>query len=190
MFVVDMPPTLAPGRTTAGYQLFRLRSPHVAVGGRGTLDSLFKQAAGEGISAFVSSDDSAAAGCVTASRCRFLRTMSQPQCRLCLKVRHLRRWYRIADTAEPHQYWSSTNGNGLASVLTYIPRRLERADELETQLQVAGTRRCQPAHRNAILAGRHWRSSSCSGRTLHTRCCLQRVPHDAYFGCWLRGFSG
>ncbi len=85
-------------------------------------DSLFSQAAAEGISVFVSSGDSGAAGCDThgappPANPQFASTnvICTTGYTTCVGGTE------FADLANPATYWSLTNGAGHVSVLSYIP---------------------------------------------------------------------
>jgi hypothetical protein len=85
-------------------------------------DALFKTAALEGISVFVSSGDSGASGCDTA----FSTPPSTPKANspnyICSSsYATCVGGTEFADTASPSAYWNSSNGAGLASVRSYIP---------------------------------------------------------------------
>ena len=84
-------------------------------------DTLFSQAASEGISVFVSSADSGAATCEPqfstpdSFQFRAINYICASSYATCVGATE------PADTANPAQYWSSTNGTGLTSALGYIP---------------------------------------------------------------------
>ena len=84
-------------------------------------DSLFSQAAAEGISVFVISGDSGAAGCdpynstPPASQIAGSNYICVSSHATCVGGT------QFADTANPGAYWSSTNGSGFESALGYIP---------------------------------------------------------------------
>ena len=84
-------------------------------------DALFSQAASEGISVFVSSGDSGAAGCdfsgQVAPPTQFLsiNEICSSSFATCVGGTE------FADFTNPSQYWSTTNGNGLVSAQGYIP---------------------------------------------------------------------
>ena len=85
-------------------------------------DALFKTAAAEGISVFVSSGDAGASGCDT----NFATPPASPQPNspnyICSSsYATCVGGTEFADTASPSTYWSSSNGSNLASVLGYIP---------------------------------------------------------------------
>ena len=86
-------------------------------------DTLFQQAAGEGISVFVSSDDSGASGCDTHGDAppptnpspnspNYICSSSYATCV---------GGTEFNDTGNPSAYWSSSNGVGGVSALSYIP---------------------------------------------------------------------
>ena len=84
-------------------------------------DTLFAQAASEGISVFVASTDSGAAACDTwsvaapAYQVRSVNYICSSSYATCVGGTE------FADTASPGTYWSSANGSGLSSALGYIP---------------------------------------------------------------------
>jgi len=85
-------------------------------------DNLFSTAAGEGISVFVSSGDSAAAGCddafssppgaIVANSPNYICSSQYATCV---------GGTQFADTTSPSTYWRSSNGTGYTSALGYIP---------------------------------------------------------------------
>ena len=84
-------------------------------------DTLFAQAAAEGISVFVSAGDSAAGYCATqfatppAYQFRSVNYICASSYATCAGGTEL------VDTVNPAQYWSATNAPGRVSVLSYIP---------------------------------------------------------------------
>ena len=84
-------------------------------------DNLFSIAAGAGISVFVSSDDSGAAGCDTGN--------ATPPATQALSINYICSssyatcvgGTEFNDAANPSNYWSTTNGAGEESVKSYIP---------------------------------------------------------------------
>jgi pseudomonalisin len=84
-------------------------------------DTLFSQAASEGISVFVSSGDSGAATCEAAGsvpqnyQFRSINYICSSSYATCVGGTEL------VEGANPSQYWSTTNGSGLTSALGYIP---------------------------------------------------------------------
>ena len=83
------------------------------------LDTTFSQAAVQGISVFVSSGDSGVEGCEGLTKNSTLYPSISDYCAsgsvTCVGGTE------FADTASPSTYWSSTNGVGGASALSYIP---------------------------------------------------------------------
>ena len=84
-------------------------------------DAFFQQAAAEGISVFISSDDSGVAGCEasfvnpTAGQTASINSLCSSGYVTCVGGTEFN------DTANPATYWSSTNGAGYLSALSYIP---------------------------------------------------------------------
>jgi len=84
-------------------------------------DNVFSQAAAEGISVFVSSGDSGAAGCD--------KSFSTPPANQAASSNYICAssyatcvgGTQFADTGNPSAYWSSSNGSGFESALGYIP---------------------------------------------------------------------
>jgi subtilase family serine protease len=86
-------------------------------------DTLFQQAASEGISSFVSSGDSAAAGCDTA----FSTPAATPAYPVSINYICASSYTTCVggtefnDTSSPTSYWSSSNNSDRGSALSYIP---------------------------------------------------------------------
>ncbi len=84
-------------------------------------DSLFSTAAGEGISVFVSSDDSGAAGCETGNatptgtQVLSINSICSSTYATCVGGTEFN------DTSNPSKYWSTTNSSTGESALSYIP---------------------------------------------------------------------
>jgi pseudomonalisin len=84
-------------------------------------DAFFQQAAAEGISVFVSSDDSGVAGCETsfanptAGQTASINSLCSSGYVTCVGGTEFN------DTANPATYWASTNSAGFLSALSYIP---------------------------------------------------------------------
>ena len=84
-------------------------------------NTLFSAGAAEGISTFVSAGDSGADGCtqsfvpVTTSYAASINYICSSSYATCVGGTEFN------DTANPSTYWSSTNGTGLSSVLSYMP---------------------------------------------------------------------
>lgn len=94
---------------------------YASVSGVSFYDTLFSQAASEGISVFVSSADSGAATCSAqfgtppGYQIRSINYICASSFATCVGGTEL------ADTADPSKYWSPTNSSSQASALSYIP---------------------------------------------------------------------
>jgi subtilase family serine protease len=108
---------LAPVMTTS----FGLCEAALGSAGNNFFNSLWQQAAAEGITVFVSSGDSGAAGCDSASATRAthgfgVNGICSTPYSVCVGGS------QFADTANPTLYWSRTNAAGTeSSALSYIP---------------------------------------------------------------------
>jgi pseudomonalisin len=108
---------LAPVMSTS----FGLCEASLGSSGNSFLSSLWQQAAAEGITVFVSSGDSGAAGCdsasaSTATRGRAVNGLCSTQYSVCVGGTELN------DVSSPTLYWASSNSAGTqASALSYIP---------------------------------------------------------------------
>jgi pseudomonalisin len=94
-----------------------------ASGGLSTVvlwDSLFSQAAAEGISVFVSSGDAGVAGC-DSSGTPPPSQIASPNAICSSSYVTCVGGTQFADAANPDAYWSSTNSHGFKSALGYIP---------------------------------------------------------------------
>jgi len=104
-------------------------------------DSLFEQAAAEGISVFVSSGDSGASGCEQA----FTTPVASPAAispnYICSSsYATCVGGTQFNDTATPSQYWGASNGNDLSSALQYIPEGAwNQPTDSQGNSQVVGT---------------------------------------------------
>jgi pseudomonalisin len=84
-------------------------------------DSLFSQAAAEGISVFVSSGDSGAAGCDKAFATPPANQIASPSYICASSYVTCVGGTQFADTANPNAYWRTTNTSGFESAFGYIP---------------------------------------------------------------------
>jgi len=147
-------------------------------------DSLFAQAAGEGISVFVSSDDSAAAGCDHSFAPPPTTQALSPNSICSSSYATCVGGTEFADSANPTQYWSATNGPGFESALGYIPEGAwNEPMNLQNQLQVAGT----GGGVSLYIPTPSWQTgtgvpTSRSGRYTPD-VAFSASLHDAYFGC-------
>jgi pseudomonalisin len=84
-------------------------------------DSLFSQAAAEGISVFVSSGDAGAAGCDTAFATPPASQVASPNYICSSSYATCVGGTEFADSANPNAYWRTTDTTGHESALGYIP---------------------------------------------------------------------
>ncbi len=102
-------------------------------------DSLFKQAAMEGLSVFVSSDDSGAAGCDQSFQTPPVNQILSPNVICSSGYATCVGGTEFADFTNPSLYWSPVNGNGFESALSYIPEGAWNEPMNGSKFQVAGT---------------------------------------------------
>ncbi|HUV71072.1 MAG TPA: S53 family peptidase [Terracidiphilus sp.] len=144
-------------------------------------NTLFQTAVAEGISVFVSSGDSGAAGCDTA----FSPPPSSP---LAISPNYICSssyatcvgGTQFADTASPSTYWSSTNTADYLSALSYIP---EGAWNESSIISVAAT----GGGVSSYVATPSWQTgtgvpSARAGRYTPD-VAFSASAHDGYFGC-------
>jgi len=147
-------------------------------------DNLFAQAAGEGISVFVSSDDSAAAGCDHSFAPPPTTQALSPNSICSSSYATCVGGTEFADSANPTRYWSATNGPGFESALGYIPEGAwNEPMSPQNQLQVAGT----GGGVSLYIPTPSWQTgtgvpSSRSGRYTPD-VAFSASLHDAYFAC-------
>ena len=183
--VVDTPPTPAPKIMSIS---FGLCEQEAGAPGVGFWDNLFQEAAGEGISVFVSSGDSAAAGCDTAFTTPPASQILSPNAICASSHATCVGGTEFADAANPSQYWSSTNGPGFESALGYIPEGAWNEPlNGSNQPQVAGTGGgvsgfiSTPSYQTGtgVPTGRTGRYSP--------DVAFSASDHDGYFGCLAAG---
>jgi subtilase family serine protease len=152
-------------------------------------DSLFKQAAGEGISVFVSSGDSGAAGqgtqpCEPAFGPPTPTQVLSPNAICSSSYVTCVGGTEFADSVNPSQYWSITNGAGFESALSYIPEGAWNEPlNNQNQPQVAGT----GGGVSAFIPTPSWQTgtgvpSARAGRYTPD-VAFSASCHDAYFIC-------
>ncbi len=147
-------------------------------------NTLFEQAASEGISVLVSSGDSGASGCDTA----FTTPPSSPAANspnaICSSS------YvtcvggtEFNDTSDPSEYWNSADGAGLLSAIGYIPEGgwNEPGTSGDTQVAASG------GGVSAYIATPNWQTgtgvpSARAGRYTPD-VSFSASCHDSYFGC-------
>lgn len=94
---------------------------NAGAGGVQFWDSLFQQAASEGISVFVSSGDAGVAGCDTNFATPPANQIASPNYICSSSFATCVGGTEFADTANPNLYWRSGNSGGFESALSYIP---------------------------------------------------------------------
>jgi hypothetical protein len=153
-------------------------------------NTLFQQAAGEGISVFVSAGDSGAAGCDVA----FSPPPATPTYPISPNYICSSSYATCVggtefnDTSDPSRYWSSSNGIGLLSALSYIPEGAwnEWLNSNNT-LQIAGG----GGGVSQVIPTPPWQAgagvpSARSGRYTPDIAFTASL-HDGYFGCLAAG---
>jgi subtilase family serine protease len=151
-------------------------------------DNVFSQAAAEGISVFVASGDSGAAGCETAFQPPSSSQILSPNALCSSSYATCVGGTEFADSTNPSLYWSPDNNPvTFGSALSYIPEGAwnEPANALGTQAASSGGGVSAyiptPAWQRgpgvpANLAGRYTPDVSFSS-----------AEHDSYFGCFAAG---
>jgi len=180
-FVVDTPPTPAPKIMSIS---FGACEAEAGASGVQFWDDLFTQAAAEGISVFVSSGDSAAAGCDTAFSTPPATQVLSPNYICSSSYATCVGGTEFADSANPSQYWSSTNGPGFESALGYIPEGAWNEPlNSQNQVQVAGT----GGGVSAFIATPSYQTGTGVPPARLGRytpdVAFSASLHDAYFGC-------
>ncbi|MGC1461371.1 MAG: S53 family peptidase [Terracidiphilus sp.] len=150
-------------------------------GGVAFWDNLFQTAAAEGISVFVSSGDSGASGCDTSfSAPPSLPTVDSPNYICSSSYATCVGGTEFADTASPSTYWSSTNGVGYLSALSYIP---EGAWNESASSYVAAT----GGGASTVIATPAWQTGAgvpSPGTGRYTPdVSFSASDHDGYFAC-------
>jgi pseudomonalisin len=145
-------------------------------------DALFKQGAGEGISVFVSSGDSGAAGCDQSFAPPPVTQVASPNAICSSSYATCVGGTEFADS-NPNLYWSPNNGNGFESALGYIPEGAWNEPMNGTKFQVAGT----GGGVSSFIATPTWQVGTGvpPGRTgrYTPDVAFSASGHDGYFGC-------
>ena len=153
-------------------------------------DSLFKQAASEGISVFVSSGDSGASGCDAAFNTPPASPQADSPNYICsTSYVTCVGGTEFADWSNPSQYWNTSNGSGYLSAKGYIPEGAwnEPANSNSGAPQVAGT----GGGVSKVIATPSWQTgtgvpSARAGRYTPD-VSFTAAGHDGYLGCFLAG---
>jgi Pro-kumamolisin, activation domain len=152
-------------------------------------DTLFQQAAAEGISVLVSSGDSGASGCDQAFTTPPASPMANSPNYICSSsYATCVGGTEFNDTSNPSQYWSGNDGRNLASALSYIPEGgwnepLNSTGGAQVAASGGGVSR--------VIATPAWQTGSGvpaarSGRYTPD-IAFSASSHDGYFGCFAAG---
>ena len=146
-------------------------------------DGVFSQAAAEGISVFVSSGDSAAAGCDPAFQTPPATQVASPNSLCSSGYVTCVGGSEFADTANPAQYWSSTNAADMHSALSYIPEGAWNEPSGSSGTVVAGT----GGGVSSIIPTPSWQTgtgvpAARAGRYTPD-VAFSAAGHDGYFAC-------
>jgi subtilase family serine protease len=153
-------------------------------------NNLFSSAAGEGITTFVSSGDSGAAGCATAfatppstTPVASMNLLCSSQYVTCVGGTE------FADTANPSAYWNSSNGTGLESAISYIPEGAWNEPVSGSAFQIAGT----GGGVSQYITKPIWQTGTgvpADGARDTPDIALPAALHDGYYGCLNNSCAG
>ncbi|MGC1975575.1 MAG: S53 family peptidase [Candidatus Sulfotelmatobacter sp.] len=164
---------LAPVMSTS----FGLCEASLGSSGNSFLNSLWQQAAAEGITVFVSSGDSGAAGCdsasaLTATHGRAVNGLCSTPYSVCVGGTEFN------DLANPTLYWSPSNSSGRqASALSYIPEIVWNASGPDYGLWASG------GGASAVYAKPSWQAGTgvpADGKRDVPDVALSSAGHDGY----------
>jgi subtilase family serine protease len=146
-------------------------------------DSLFSQAAGEGISVFVASGDAGAAGCDKYFETPPEKQIASPNYICASSYATCVGGTEFADAAGPTNYWSQSNGNGYESALGYIPEgAFNEPLDYQGVVQAASS----GGGVSAYIATPYWQTGpgvpGTAGRYTPD-IAFSASSHDGYFGC-------
>jgi subtilase family serine protease len=151
-------------------------------------DTLFQQAAAEGISVFVSSGDSGASGCDTAFHSPPASPWPNSPNYICSSsYATCVGGTEFNDASNPSTYWRSSNGAGLSSALSYIPEGGWNDSWIGSTSDVASS----GGGVSTIIATPGWQigpgvPAARSGRYTPD-VSFSASGHDGYFGCLAAG---
>jgi pseudomonalisin len=185
----------------AQYEVQALRDPVMSISfggceaysgapGVAQWDALFSQAASEGISIFVSSGDSGAAGCdpsfLPASGNQFLsiNAICSSSFATCVGGTE------FADFNNPSLYWSTTNGNGLVSAQGYISEGAWN-ESATYDSSLGGYPVAAGGGGASVYVEKPWWQSGTGVPNDHARevpdVSFPGASHDGYYGCFAAG---
>ena len=149
-------------------------------------DTLFKQAAGEGISVFVSSGDSGAAGCDTHNASPPASPLAISPNVICSSTYATCVGGTEFNDTNSSKYWGS-NGTGRGSALSYISEGAWNEPGSNSQTQIAGT----GGGVSKVIATPTWQTgtgvpAARTGRYTPD-ISFTAANHDGYFGCFIAG---
>lgn len=140
-------------------------------------DSLFQQAAAEGISSFVASGDSGASGCDVAFEAPPASPQANSPSYICSSsYATCVGGTEFNDAADPSMYWQSYAGSIGTSALGYIPEGgWNESWNGTTSIVAASGGGSELGHRNTGVAARHPGCSHGQRGAVYAGCCLLRV---------------
>lgn len=159
----------------------------VGIAGVAPWDTLFRQAAAEGMSVLVSSGDSGASGCDAA----FTAPPASPQPNspnyICSSsYATCVGGTEFNDTSNPSTYWNTSNGSNLSSALSYIPEGAWNEPMSGSNTQVAST----GGGVSTVVSTPSWQTGDGVpgnvGRYTPDLS-FSAAGHDGYFGCFTAG---
>lgn len=153
-------------------------------------DTLFQQAAGEGISVFVASGDSGASGCDTHDSAPPATPQPNSPNYICSSsYATCVGGTEFVDTTNPSAYWNSSNGAGYVSALSYIPEGAwnDPYDSSTSSYVV----RASGGGVSSVIATPSWQTgtgvpAARAGRYTPD-IAFSASGHDGYFGCFAAG---
>jgi subtilase family serine protease len=145
-------------------------------------DTLFSAAAAEGISVFVSSGDSGAAGCdgdntnIPVTQSASINYICASSYATCVGGTE------FADTSDAGSYWSSANGSGDSSATGYIPEGAWNEPQVGTTYQAVGS----GGGASQYIAKPSWQTGAGvpqDGKRDVPDVSLNSATHDGYVAC-------
>jgi subtilase family serine protease len=157
----------------------------------GFWDQLFQQATTEGISVFVSSGDSGAAGCDAHGQAPPAQTNPISPNYICSSsYATCVGGTEFNDAADPGKYWNSQNGPGLLSALGYIPEGAWNEPLTNGQPQAASS----GGGVSSVVATPSWQTGKGVPSAHHGRytpdIAFSASGHDGYLACFAAGGGG
>jgi subtilase family serine protease len=179
--------------TAAAYEVNTLVDPIMSISfgdceadagqqGVAVWDTLFSAAAAEGVSVFVSSGDSGAAGCdgdstnIPVAQSASINYICASSYVTCVGGTE------FADTSDASNYWSTTNGSGESSATAYIPEGAWNEPQSGSLYQAVGT----GGGASAYMAKPSWQTGAGvpqDGKRDVPDVSLNSATHDGYVAC-------